>query len=205
MNIGVANVKGGATKTTTAVHLAGFFQTKGKTALLDGDRSHNAEVWQKRGPGFGFPVIDVRASLRIAKDFEHFITDSGSDPTDDDLKYLAHNCDLLVIPTKPHALETDGLKLTLTALGRLGIKHYKVLLAACPPENEPDARELREALEELGIPMFKNEVPRTKMFMKAASDGVLVRDLKGSLAERGWAAYQNVGKECLAYANGTRK
>ena len=53
--------------------------------------------------------------------------------------------------------------------------------------------------------MFKHEIPRTKMFMKAASEGVLVRDLKGALAERGWEAYQNVGKECLAYANGTRK
>lgn len=201
MNIGIVNVKGGAAKTTTAVHLAAVLQAKGKTALLDGDNSHNAEVWQARGPGFGFPVIDIRAAMKIAKDYEHFITDSGSDPTDDDLKYLAYNCDLLVVPTKPHPLETDGLKLTLQALKRLGVNHFKVLLTCCPPDTEPDTQELTDILIDLQVPKFKTNIPRLKAFMRAAGEGVIIKDVKDPRAERGWKAYQSVGRECLAYAN----
>ncbi|MEO0352764.1 MAG: ParA family protein, partial [Cyanobacteria bacterium P01_A01_bin.15] len=42
MIITVASFKGGVGKTTTAIHLAAFFQGKGKTLLIDADPNCSA-------------------------------------------------------------------------------------------------------------------------------------------------------------------
>ena len=199
MNIGVVNIKGGVGKTTTSVHLAAYLQTQGPTVLFDGDPSHNALAWQERGSGFSFRIADLRAALKVAGTFKHSVTDTGLAPTDDDLKYLSEVCDLMVVPTTPRPLDTDGLKQTIQAFQRLGVKHYKVLLTSCPPPNEPEGAELTELLQGLAGPLFSTAIPRLKAFVKASGSGVLVSEVKDPRAERGWTAYVDVGKESLAY------
>jgi cellulose biosynthesis protein BcsQ len=43
------------------------------------------------------------------RDYQHIIIDTEGNPTDDDFKDLASNCDLLVIPAVPESVATDGL------------------------------------------------------------------------------------------------
>lgn len=204
MNIGVVNIKGGVGKTTTSVHLGAFLQTKGPTVLFDGDPSHNALEWQKRGEGFPFRIADLRSALKIAGTFDHSVTDTGLAPTDDDLKYLAEVCDLMVVPTTPRPLDTDGLKQTIQAFQRLRVTHYKVLITSSPPSNEPEGAELSDLLKELEVPLFKAAIPRLKAFVKASGSGLIVSEVKDPRAERGWKAYVDVGKECLAYGVANR-
>lgn len=199
MNIGVVNIKGGVGKTTTSVHLAAYLQTQGPTVLFDGDPSHNALAWQERGSGFPFRIADLRSALKIAGTFKHSVTDTGLAPTDDDLKYLAEVCDLMVVPTTPRPLDTDGLKQTIQAFQRIGVKHYKVLITSTPPPNEPEGAELSDLLKELKVPLFKAGIPRLKAFLKASGSGVIVSEVKDPRSDRGWEAYVNVGKESLAY------
>ena len=199
MNIGVVNIKGGVGKTTTSVHLAAYLQTQAPTVLFDGDPSHNALAWQERGDGFPFRIADLRAALKIAGTFTHSVTDTGLAPTDDDIKYLAEVCDLMVVPTTPRPLDTDGLKQTIQAFQRLGIKHYKVLITSTPPANEPEGAELMDLLQELAVPQFKTGIPRLKAFVKASGLGVIVSEVKDPRSDRGWNAYGDVGKESLAY------
>ena len=48
MIITVASFKGGVGKTTTAVHLAAYYQRLDKTVLIDGDPNRSSTAWAAR-------------------------------------------------------------------------------------------------------------------------------------------------------------
>ena len=177
MIVTVASYKGGVGKTTTAVHLAAYLQTLASTLLLDGDDTRNATVWGRRGKGFPFKVADEVQAARYARDFTHTVIDTGQRPKQVDLKALSEGCDLLVIPTVPASLDTDGLVLTLQVLQEIGADRYRVLLAKVPPHPEPEGPQLRADLTAQKIPLFAVDIPRLKAFEKAAAAGVTVNDV----------------------------
>jgi chromosome partitioning protein len=102
---------------------------------------------------------------------------------------------LLIIPTVPATLDTEGLVLTIEALSTIGADRYKVLLTKVPPPPEMDGPQLRSALQKQGIPIFSADIPRLKAFEKAAASGMPVSDIDDPRAKRGWQAYQAVGIE----------
>jgi chromosome partitioning protein len=63
MIVTVASFKGGVGKTTTALHLATYFQTLAPTLLVDGDLNRSALDWASRG-NLPFKVIDEKGSCR---------------------------------------------------------------------------------------------------------------------------------------------
>ena len=193
----VASHKGGVGKTTTAFHLAAFFQEKAPTLLLDGDETRNATAWCRRGRGVAFKVADEVQAAKLAREFTHIVIDTGQKPREVDLQALSEGCDLLIIPTVPATLDTEGLVLTIEALSHIGSSNFKVLLTKVPPFPEPDGRLLRLELERQEIPLFKTEIPRLKAFEKAASLGVPVSEVDDPRAGRGWEAYRSVGEEVL--------
>jgi chromosome partitioning protein len=199
MIITVASYKGGVGKTTTAVHLAAYLQTLALTLLLDGDDTRNATAWSKRGKGFNFKVADEVQAARFARDFTHTVIDTGQRPKQVDLKVLSEGCDLLVIPTVPASLDTDGLVLMLQALHEIGSDRYRVLLTKVPSPPEQDGPQLRAALTEQGVPLFTVDIPRLKAFEKAAAAGVTVAEVDDPRAKRAWESYEAAGKELVTH------
>jgi chromosome partitioning protein len=196
MRIAVIGFKGGVGKTTTAVHLAAYFQDRAPTLLIDGDPNRSATDWARAGK-LTFRVEDERKAARsgVARDFEHVVIDTEARPSPADLKDLAEDFQLLVVPSMPDMLSLKALVKTLSALSALGTNRYKVLLTICPPKPSHDAEEARSDLLSEGVPVFRSEIPRLACFTKAALGGVAVRDVRDVRASVAWAAYEMAGKE----------
>lgn len=196
MIITVASFKGGVGKTTTAVHLAAYFQHKAPTLLIDGDPNRSASAWSKRGT-LPFRIVDERQAARYAREYEHIIIDTEARPDEEDLRALAEGCDLLVIPSTPDALALDALFLTVATLGKIGAERYRILLSVVPPRPNKDGEEARKLLAEHQLPIFVGEVKRRVAFQKASLMGVIVQSVTDVRANEAWADYQAIGEEIL--------
>jgi chromosome partitioning protein len=198
MIITVTSYKGGVGKTTTAIHLAAYLQRLAPTLLVDGDAIRSATKWSQRGGNQGLPFKVVTHAQMIGHihNYKHIIIDTEGNPTDDDFKDLASNCDMLVIPAVPESVATDGLTHTLARLQELGNKTHRVLLTMVPPKPRTEGQQLRDMLNAEGIPVFTTEIPRLAAFEKAAAEGVPVYGVKDDRnAGRAWDAYVAAGRE----------
>jgi chromosome partitioning protein len=201
MILTVTSYKGGVGKTTTAVHLAAYLNTLAPTILFDGDQTKNATAWSQRGAGFPFKVAPVEAVAKLARSYTHLVFDTGQRPSGEDLRAAAENCDLMVVPAVPSALDTDGLGQTLRALKEIQqdvpAAKFRVLLTRVAPDAVKEMAELRELLGAMHAPVFAGYIPRLKAFEKAATEGTIVNAVDDRNAGRAWAAYAQAGYELL--------
>ena len=196
MIITVASFKGGVGKTTTAIHLAAFFQGKGKTLLIDADPNCSALGWASRGE-LPFKVVDQWQAETQSEAYEHIIIDTQARPTTEDLAALADTCDLLVLPTMPDILSLDALVLTIEYLKSIQTSQYRILITSIPPKPSRAGDEVKKLLQEADIPTFDMGIGRLAAFQKAAMQGVPVYAVKDQRAERGWQDYKAIGNEII--------
>lgn len=194
--ITVASFKGGVAKTTTAVHFAAYFQERGPTLLIDTDPNRSVIRWNRAG-ALPFTVTDETGARGKLKEYDFVVVDTVQRPTPEDLAELVKRGPL-VIPAAPRGLDTHALSLTLAALKPFGRDSYRVLLTMVPPPPEQEGPELRAYLTGQGVPVFAAEIPRLKVYDKAASLGVLVNQVPNDRnAKRAWEAYAAAGKELI--------
>ena len=195
MIVTIASFKGGVGKSTTAFHLAAYFQQKSKTLLVDGDLNRSALDWASRGY-LPFKVVDEKQAVKFARQYEHIVIDTPARPSPDELKTIAEGCDLLILPTSPDAL---ALGATLQMVGALhNLKtNYRILLTLIPPYPNRAGTDARAAIEKAKLPIFKSGIRRLAVFQKAVLQGVPVNSVKDSYAMIAWDCYEKVGREIL--------
>ena len=196
MIITVASFKGGVGKTTTAIHLAAFFQGHGETLLIDADPNRSSLGWAQRGE-LPFPVLDEWQAGQKLYPYDHVIIDTQARPTPEDLTALSKSCDLLALPTTPDVLALDALVLTVDYLSKIQMQHYQILLTAVPPKPSKAGDSVREMLTEAKLPLFEGTIRRLSAFQKAALAGVPVYEVRDARAEWGWQDYEAIGQEIL--------
>ncbi len=195
MFVTIAGYKGGIGKTTTAIHLAAYFQTLGKTVLVDADPNRSSTAWTSRGH-FAFDVANEHQIARLSGGgYEHFILDTAARPTKETIKTLVDDCDLLILPSSPDMLSLDALRLTLEAVQSYKADKFKILLTMVRPRPARDGEVAQSMLKQAGLPIFDGLIRRYQSFVTAATLGVLVSDVKDERAQFGAADYQAIGRE----------
>lgn len=195
MIVTITSHKGGVGKTTTAVHIAAYLSNLAPTLLLDGDSTRNATKWSQRGPGLPCRVASIDQAAKLGRDYKHIVIDTGQKPSMEDLKGAVDGCDLLIVPTVPSALDTDGLGDTLRDLLKLGATNYKVLFTKVAPDAIKEAIQLRTLLGQQKVPVFAGEIPRLKAYEKAAAVGTTAEHAEDRKSARAWEHYAAIGKE----------
>ena len=205
MIVTVASFKGGVGKTTTAIHLAAFFQGYAETLLIDADPNRSALAWSSRGE-LPFRVIDQWQAGAALQPYGHVVIDTQARPTFEDLNLLVNSCDLLVVPTTPDVLALDALVLMVEQLRTMENPAYRILLTVIPPKPSKAGQEVRDLLDEACLPTFRGGIRRYAAFQKAAQAGQAVYDTRDAKAEAAWQDYEAVGREILSWAlNGSDK
>jgi chromosome partitioning protein len=194
----VASYKGGVGKSTTAIHLATYFSDQFKVLLIDGDVNRSCIEWSERGK-LPFTVADERKAVRLIPEHELIVIDTAARPRTDDLKELAEEADLLVLPTIPDVLSMTPMLQTAEALKGISEKvQYRALITANPPSPSTDGKVLRDELRDDGVPVFETMIRRSLGFGKAALEGIPLRDLKRTKQRLAWIDYEKLGQEIEA-------
>jgi chromosome partitioning protein len=194
MIISVTALKGGVGKTTTAIHLAAYFQEKAPTLLIDADKNRSALHWSREDT-LPFAVASQAGATGLVKKYTHIIIDTQARPEPEELKDLANGSDLVILPTTPSHLDID---VTLKAAELLSTmtENYRVLLTQVDSRTKT-GREARKILQDAKLPLFKREIPRLVAFERAAEKAVIVKESGDPRANTGWLAYKAIGREIL--------
>jgi chromosome partitioning protein len=194
--VAISGYKGGCGKSMTSIHLARYLADKGKVLLIDSDPNRSCENWYNRSPHpVPFTVVNEKAASRHIPGNEYLVLDTPARPASSELKEISEGADITILPCIPDAFSLQAMFSMLPDLG--SDSTYSCLLTVCPPTPSKETQNVREALQDANVPLFKTQIRRSAGFVKAIAQGLPVCDLPAK-DRLGWMDYRELGKELLA-------
>lgn len=195
--ITIAGYKGGIGKTTTAIHLAAFFQTLAPTLFIDADENRSALSWArfKKLP-FEVTTENLAPKRIMAMRPDNIVIDTKARPSTEDLQEISQSCDLLILPTTTRPMDLEVLVKTVQEIKHIETP-YRVLLTMVPPTSTKISTEIKELLNSSNIPVLNSVIQRYTFVEQLPLDGHLSKDVKGEHPRKVWDQYMNAGKEIL--------
>ena len=164
--ISIISQKGGAGKTTLAIHLAGAATSAGLSALiLDADPQATASQWNYWRGGADPEVVDCASPTLLPRKVQQ-AADLGADlviidtPPHADImaREACKAADLIIIPCRPQAFDLSAVETTAELVKAAGKPAFVLFMGG--PQRAPttyrDARELIEGskgVEGMGVPV----------------------------------------------------
>ena len=195
--ITIAGYKGGIAKTTSAVHLAAFLQSKAPTLFIDSDENRSAVSWarQEKLP-FEVTTENLAPKRIMSVRPEHIVIDTKARPSSEELEEISTNCDLMVLPSTTRPMDIAALMRTVKRIKEIGTP-FRVLLTMVPPTSSKMSAEIKELLGESKVPVFDSTISRYTFVEQLPLDGILANKSKDKNAKTVWTQYMRVGKEIL--------
>ena len=188
--IAIISQKGGAGKTTLAVHLATAAAAAGYTAaVIDLDPQGTATSWGDRrtaqvpevvsGQAIRIPAL-VKAACDNGADFLVLDTAPNADQT---ASLAARAADMVLIPCRPSAFDLEAIETTLM-LAKAATKPAYVVLNAVPPRSSI-GKEAADGLAGRGVQVAPHFLTHRAAFTHGVIDGRTAQEFEpqGKAAE----------------------
>jgi chromosome partitioning protein len=195
--IAIISQKGGAGKTTLAVHLATAAASAGHTAaVIDLDPQATAASWGDRraaeapevisGQAARLPAL-VNAARQNGADFLVLDTAPNADQV---VSLAARAADLVLIPCRAATFDLEAIETTLM-LARAALKPAYVVLNAVPPRSGV-AKEAAEGLAARGAQVAPHQLTHRAAFAHGVIDGRSAQEFEphGKAADEIAALYE---------------
>lgn len=183
--VAVISQKGGAGKTTLAVHLAAAAAADRKISLIiDTDPQATASRWGEWRQGRDPEVIDCGApSLlggKLAKAAElgaEFAVIDTPPHADAMARQAARHTDLILVPCRPKAFDLAAIETTADLVRAAG-RPAAALFIAGPPRAPLIYREAAEHIRALGLPLAPVSLAERGAFHHATARGLTAGELE---------------------------
>lgn len=174
--VAIISQKGGAGKTTLALHLATSSALQGRnTAIIDLDPQASAANWSDRRVAEVPVVLSAHASrlsheIGRVKDMDGDLLIIDTAPHSDSAALeAAKAADLILVPCRPAILDIEAISNTLNLVKTTGKPIFVVMNAVAPQGNE--ATEAAEAIAELGVEVCPVQLRQRVAFSRALISG----------------------------------
>lgn len=176
--IAIISQKGGAGKTTLAIHLASAAAANSVALLIDTDPQATASRWSEWRGGVDPEVIDCGApsllagKLTKARELGAEVVIVDTPPHAEAMaRQAARSADLILVPCRPKAFDLAAIEATAELVRSSGRPAFVVMMAG-PPKAPRIYQEAAEVIEgSFGLPIAPIRLPERAAFHHGAARG----------------------------------